>query len=341
MKQFSSILLVVLTFISHDAISQNLIAVQNGGNPTFYQQVDSAIVHSQDGDTIFIPGGAWNINVTIDKRLHIIGVGHNPDSTAATFPTKFISFLLASGASHGSVSGIYVEAHIAIRNYESVNYYDISRCNIGVFELNSQCSNFILSENIIRSYISGRGAFNCSFFNNIFTGSFATVNPPSFVNSVFRNNIFLYPSYCDYGCSLSITAQFSLFENNIFASSTRNLIGVSNSTFNNNLFFEDITTFPGTNVGSNCIINQPQNSIFINVPNIPTFSYQNDYNLQPNCPGKNAGTDGTDLGIYGGIYPWKPGSVPFNPHFQTVNISPVTNTSGNLPVNIKVSAQDY
>lgn len=75
--------------------------------------------------------------------------------------------------------------------------------------------------------------------------------------------------------------------------------------------------------------------------NAPTaeFSYQYDFNLQIQSPGINAGTDGTDIGIYGGAFPWKEGSIPINPHIQTKTISSTTDPSGNLPVNIKVMTQ--
>jgi len=100
-------------------------------------------------------------------------------------------------------------------------------------------------------------------------------------------------------------------------------------------------TFPYQSTGSigiNNIVNQTQSTIFVNQSG-NSFSYDDDYHLQSTCPGKNAGRDGTDIGIYGGASPWKEGSIPFNPHIQTLNISPVTNSSGNLNVNIQVEAQ--
>jgi hypothetical protein len=65
-----------------------------------------------------------------------------------------------------------------------------------------------------------------------------------------------------------------------------------------------------------------------------------DYKLKTTCPGKNAGTDGSDIGIYGGNYPWKEGGVPFTPHYQFKKVNGTTNSSGNLPIQIKVKAQD-
>jgi hypothetical protein len=340
MKKSALLIVVAMMLAAQVAKSQNFIAVQNGGAPAFYLQVDDAILNSQDGDTIYIPGGTWNLNQPINKRLHIIGVGHHPDSTNATFPTKLIGILsLAEGSSSGSLTGIFLQGYVFVPN-SPVNSYLVQRCNLsgGVFFNQSQCT-FTFIENIIGSSIgvSGGSASNCSFINNIISAYFYKSPDTPFTNSVFKNNIFLAQTYCSGYCEYCIACSFSLLENNIFYGyygSYSTLPGVSNSTFKNNLFVEG-NPFPNysTNIGTDNIVGQDQNSIFIN-------QYPGDYHLQPTCPGKNAGTDGTDIGIYGGIYPWKDGSIPSNPHFQSVNVAPVADSAGNLNVNIKVAAQD-
>jgi len=57
-------------------------------------------------------------------------------------------------------------------------------------------------------------------------------------------------------------------------------------------------------------------------------------------PSTYIGTDATECGIYGGIFPYKEGAVPYNPHIQQKSISSVTDINGNINVNIKVVAQD-
>jgi hypothetical protein len=47
------------------------------------------------------------------------------------------------------------------------------------------------------------------------------------------------------------------------------------------------------------------------------------------------------VGIYGGAFPWKEGSIPNTPHVTNKNIGHTTNSNGTLPVNIKVAAQDH
>ncbi|MDR0506901.1 MAG: hypothetical protein LBH32_08835, partial [Dysgonamonadaceae bacterium] len=81
------------------------------------------------------------------------------------------------------------------------------------------------------------------------------------------------------------------------------------------------------------IINQSYANTFVNGD-----SY--DYHLQPTSAGKNAGTDGTDVGIYGTAFPFKESKLPSIPHFTVKNISTETNAEGKLPVYIKIEAQD-
>jgi hypothetical protein len=320
--------------------AQNLIAVQNGGAPAFYQQVDDAILNAHDGDTIYIPGGSWSITKPINKRLSIIGVGHNPDSTSATFSTTLTgSLTLAAGSSNGTLTGVSLSGAIFGTN-DPVNSYTVSRCRVNSIFLTASNNNFTFIENVVISTVGSSSnyvnASNCSFFNNIFLAYFIAAPYIAFINSIFKNNIFLSSATC--GTCVPISCQYSTLENNIFVR-TSAFVNVLNSEASNNMFC-DASIPNGTNVGLNNIFSQGQNSFFINYQFGNPFSYTNDFHLKSNCPGKNAGTDGTDIGIYGGLYPWKEGSIPTNPHIQAIKVGPTTDADGNLKVIIKVKAQD-
>ena len=351
MKKGTLPLIVMFVLLASGIKAQNLIAVQNGGTPAFYLQVDSAIIHSQDGDTIYIPGGTWNGSILISKRLHIFGVGHNPDSTNATFPTKILGgVILQPGASQGTLTGVFLTGPVQTTN-EAFNFYTVKRCRINGTYIYSTDSYFTFIENIIEGqfflYGPNGGPSNCSFFNNIISAYFSQgANQRPFTNSSFTNNIFLYSQSSGvYSTTrFPIYSQYSLFENNIFLGWTNNFQQVSNSNFNNNIFGEGINFETGTNIGLNNITYQSPETIFIQPGAVffygYVFSYTNDYHLLSTSAGKNAGTDGTDIGIYGGFYPWKEGSIPYNPHIQVKNISNKTDQNGNLNINIKVASQN-
>jgi hypothetical protein len=80
-------------------------------------------------------------------------------------------------------------------------------------------------------------------------------------------------------------------------------------------------------------------SFYVNVPSF-TFDYADDYHPDPSAITAYPGTDGGQIGVYGGLFPLKVGLVPKNPHIILKIIEHNTNESGNLPVEFDVSAQD-
>jgi hypothetical protein len=346
MKKMYFLVVINLIFIIRVANSQNLISVQKGGNPSFYSQLDAAISSSQVGDTILIPGGIFPISVPINKKLHIVGVGHNPDSTSATlFTSIYGSITVDPEGSNGSLSGLAISGGITSNN--NVINYMVKRCSFTGLYLTSTSSGWIFIENVIHGQMRSDiepGASNCLFSNNIIDGYMGRIHSdieaPGFTNCIFRNNVYLTLPECYWGCSCyAIKSTSSIIENNIFHWVAYSTGPSGYSIYKNNLFVENWSPL-GPGIAVYNIVNQPGNSIFINQSGV-YYNYSQDYHLQPTCPGKNAGTDGTDIGIYGGTNPWKEGSIPVNPHVQAKSISGSTDQNGNLNVNIKVAVQDH
>jgi hypothetical protein len=77
-------------------------------------------------------------------------------------------------------------------------------------------------------------------------------------------------------------------------------------------------------------------TIFVNQTGTP-FDYSHNYHLQ--APTTYLGTDNSEVGIYGGTFPYKEGAVPGNPHIQIKNIAPTTDANGDLHIQIQVGAQ--
>ena len=65
------------------------------------------------------------------------------------------------------------------------------------------------------------------------------------------------------------------------------------------------------------------NPLFTNVPvNTATDFYNNDYSLTAGSPGAGAGTDATDLGIYGRLFYFDPNGRPdLSPNTTQLNIT--------------------
>jgi hypothetical protein len=332
MKSFS-LLFLSLLFAINIVDGQNLITVQNGGEPRFYSKIESAFSEAQNGDTIYLPGGGYS-SISISKRVHIIGAGHHPDSAKVTSRTIISNVYLQDGSDYGSLCGI----HNGVLTYsDGVVGYSITRCNIWTIgpaqSIGADQSYWLIKE----CFISGldlRGSTHLISNNIIY--QFARVSNSKIANNIFSN---LSSSIA------SFQGNDNIILNNIFPHTTNPSPGSGNKFYHNVNW--GVNGVKNTNQGYGNIITPqyPLDSIFVLFPNVVNGVVQDlyggDFHLKQNSVLKNTGTDGTDIGIYGGAFPWKEGSVPFNPHFQRVQISPKTDNQGNLNVSIKVSAQDH
>ncbi len=336
----NKILLLLAIFIALQitgANGQNLIAVQNGSNASFYSNVASAIEAAGDGDTIYIPGGNWIIgNLIINKSIHVFGNGYNQDSMISSLPTRLHGdVMFQNGSDNTSIVGIDLQGSLN----GSVKNLIISRSIFYGFNLSA--SNLVFIENIILGDTRGQLLTSSQFYNNIFGHITPFRDVPRFSNCQFRNNLFLRGAYGN-RVYYPVGSTESLFENNIFLKeeNTPTTEYCHQSIFNNNLFVENWSQNDcGNCLGTNNVILQEQSSIFINQSG-NYYSKAHNYHLNPNSLGKNAGTDGKDIGIYGGLFPWKDGALPSIPHVILKQISNTTDQNGNLQINMIVKAQN-
>lgn len=348
MKQFIiSIFLFLGTYINLSA--QNLITLQSGNNSTFFQTLDDAVSQAQNGDTIYIPGGSFSLSNPINKSLHLVGSGHNPDSTLTTARTIMPGLTLTSGSGNGSISGIYFTGS-SFYNYGQIFFnaditgYAISRCYIkgGISNLSgTNVNNISIIENTIGSFelclsCGNPYSINLSASNHLIDNNIL-LSKVNVSNSIIKNNIFLY--YNGFAAiPYPLITNSCTVENNIFVGGT---IGATGCIFHNNVNGGVNGVDNYSNQGSGNFLNGGSlDQIFVNYDLGLNWNYSYNLHLVSGSPYHNAGTDGTDIGIYGGIFPWKEGSVPFNPHINLKLISPTTDNQGNLPIQIRVRAQN-
>ncbi|MFZ4521637.1 MAG: hypothetical protein ACOYNC_08025 [Bacteroidales bacterium] len=336
--------------------AQELIAVNHvAGGSEFFTRLDSAVVHSANGDYIYLPGTAlMNIgNLVINKGVHIIGAGIFPDScyaTGTTFLTGNIT--VVSGADNGSLQGFILTGTLAFGTNQAnqhVSSYYVSRCNLNTIYLSNNgsdttTSTFLFRENILRGQIYG-GHSNASFRNNIIEGQLNY-----FYGATFLHNDFLWGS----SKTLNYFVKNSTFSNNIFKNPCVAYYGYIPVYCTDNNYYYNLFTGPmvffydylGYCVGNlNGFGNMSGNHE--SVPNEQIYTSQSgysydihhNYHLIAGSPGINGGSDGTDVGIYGGE-PFKDGMLPINPHIQFKYVAGSTTPSGTLNIHFKVAAQE-
>ena len=125
-------------------------------------------------------------------------------------------------------------------------------------------------------------------------------------------------------------------ENNIFYAAYPT--GGSGCAFTKNIGYM-CPDMPGTgNIGSGNM--NSTNPLFVNFPLLgAAFSWSYDFHLQATSPGKNAGTDGTDIGIYGGMLPLEPGTNPHFPQMMTLTLPSGSSVPAGGTLNVHFTAK--
>lgn len=308
--------------------------VSSSGTTRLISTLDSAAILAQNGDIIYMPGGTFAGISTknFENKVTIIGVGHNPDSTAATGRTIVTGYIGFYTGSEGSVlDGVYAN-DVSVSSNTKIYRSNVN--TIQVYPNWTTANNITVDKCIIRTGLYGAGPSiinstikNC-VINNV--GTFTqNIN-----NTDFENNIFLVEG--TYGIS---GANQCTFRNNTFTGINDWGFTASNSFFYNNIFSTSSLpplTDPGNASGN--YLSQTVTATFV-TPTNNTYTYTNDYIIKSTSPGHNGGTDGKDVGIYGNVNPWVKGNIPPNPHIRTKNVDAATGAGGTLRVRFNVGAQ--
>jgi hypothetical protein len=345
MKKFTQkailILLVFTLFSLNKTVkAQKVTALVSNGVTTVYgggTQFADAYNAAADGDTIYLPGGPVDRVYTIDKRIAIFGAGYHPDSTMATSKTYITSgFYFQQNADSASITGVEVNGGISTYNNHKVDYLVISRCKVTGIGFggngSTPCEHVTVKECIVAGSINLVNATYSNVSNNIVGGQ---MNNGS--NNAIYNNIFLYYHTNHWGtpypCFNGITN--SHIANNIVFDHLGNYATCSTNTFSNNIFGAAPTD--GSNTYENNYNSVDITTVFVNQTG-NHFDFSHDYHLA--SPSTYKGFDNTVVGIYGGLFPFKDGGLPENPHIQTKDIALKTKTNGDLHIEFNVAAQD-
>lgn len=342
-----AVLSFVFIFISLSAISQTRFALHSNGQTQVFNSFANALAVAQHGDTIYLPGGNFNIgNPIIDKKIIMIGAGHYPAFTLNTGITLLQGNLTLLNGAHGTqLQGFYLTGDIRLGTTPSnqeVNHVSLTRLNVQNIWLSynsgacaSTTSEYIqITENIVRNVIGGGSAQNVLISKNIIGIGLQCFNG----NVLIRNNVFLSPANGWENIVLNSVSNASI-HNNIFLANGGFLHYACNSLELKNNIFTNSPTIQGDFVSSGNLFNVPHTDIFLDQSG-HVFSYEHNYHLKPESGGIGAGTDGTDIGIHGTSSPYKEGAVPYNPRFLEVNVPQETPSTGILNISIEVEAQN-
>lgn len=327
-----------------NAIAQQapIAIVSANGATKLVNTLDEAAQQAQDNDIIYLPAGnlAGQTIKHFDKKVTVIGVGHHPDSASAmgrTYIDGNIGFYV--GAEGSTLDGVYVTGGVYVSS--SCKFFRVNADHFHSPGNWPSAEDLLLNSCIARStggtgisfagsagdrWSSPNAIIRSKIQNSIIGGNFTHQTGAN----TFENCIFLYSG--PYGIE---QAGSNTYINCIFPNIT-DWGGPASATFTKCIFITSSLpplVEPGSSSGN--ILGQNSTAILENAPG-NMFAYENNYRLKATSPGKNAGTDGKDIGIYGGATPYRDGAVPPNPSVRSQQINAETTPSGTLRVKFNV-----
>jgi len=320
----SSVIIFLFSLFSQQALSTVYTVDNRPDSGAEYTSVNPAIQAAAAGDTIYIhPSSTSYNNVTVDRRITLLGPGHDPansEGLRATLSTITIgqncSYTLISGLAVSSVDG-YSDASnsdsiLIINNLitSSVRgYFNGSGSKYWIIE-----GNYFTSSAYI---INGNGSDYWYVRNNVIYGYVTGFNH----TTLFTNNLFING---DSGGGATIFSGSNdvaspIVSNNMFIFTDPDVTNITYSgsmpiTYTKCLTWKsgggtDLAALPGSGNLDNL------NPDFNNIPTSITDFYNNDYTLASGSPAIGAATDGGDIGIFGRNFPYdihgRPHSMPY------------------------------
>ena len=340
MKRILSILAALAATITMGA--QNIAVVSPNNSTSIYQTLDDAITSAVPGSTIYLPGGGFQIKneTQIDRKVTIMGVSHRGDTDnvdGATIISGNLNFV--KGSSGSAVVGVHLTGNINVGTAtDSVLNLTIRYCDINSIQVNhNQSSGMVVNQSYLRSQCNF-GNCNVRLENNIAHSLFfivgGTINHNVIVSRSGARGVGPSDRYGSYYCSYSLGS-------------------VSNSTIINNFILYTPASYYSVHIGDNCVVSNncigkdSWGELSITLGEETTWddvfkankgvNINSDYQLKGSW-GKNAATDGTDIGIFGGTSFKKEALAPI-PRIVSKTVEEQSDATGRLKVTVTVKSK--
>lgn len=326
------LLLALGMFLGAGSAFATIYTVSNNTNsPGQYTTFAAAQAVATNGDTVYMHGSPFNYGtLNFTKQLVVIGTGHNPQKQSPL--VSFCDYVQFSTGSNGS-KVIGMQIYQFSSNSDNVDNIGLYSCKITYrgYIPNYYCDNWMIDGCVFvytAQCFSG-GCYGSGFtFRNCFIGG-------ALENFGNCQNGYHYIDHCIFTRPSGdvFSNDYAFYVNNsIFYHINVPGNGMSATWANNLSYACNNNNFPG---GTNQVNVDPQ---FVNVPNTTvSWSYSYNFALQTASAGHNAGTDGTDLGLYGGFGDFDRDGTPRIPYIKQfdINGSNAVAPGGNLNVTIK------
>ncbi|MDL2223419.1 hypothetical protein LJB98_04910 [Bacteroidales bacterium OttesenSCG-928-M11] len=314
MKKILFILLAVVIG-GMQTMSAKTWRVNNLDNSADFQDMDKAIETIAAGDTIYLEGSSnyYILSNAITKKVAIIGPGYFLEENPNTQVSKTPAQIRSTNATTGIVllaAGISIEGvNLYHYTYVGADNITIKRCYMGNdISFTKQVNAVVNNATIIQNYVYGNKidgnniANNCIVTNNLSHGI-------SFFNkSTIENN------------TIISTASTALSNNT--GCSIKNNITTGTSYYN-----------------TNCDISNNSTATTSDYITQSTASTDGKYQIASTSALMTSGTNGSQIGAFGGSSPYVLSGLPSVPHIYEIDAPNTASKVSGLQVTIKVGTE--
>lgn len=337
-KVFS--MLVALTAATMSFAQSSMLATlsHEGEISTFYgaTALRDAYNASEHGDIITLSSGSFTA-IDINKALTIRGAGMQVDTVAKTYPTiiagNFSINIPDSIEQRLTMEGLYNNFTITVKGTLKNASFLKNRFNA----INPENSSSTRMKNL-------------TFIHCKVTGNLLLPNE----SSASCVNCFINKPTCNSGTSSNyefsncfVTSEYT---SHIYSSSFNNCV-----IYNTTSWYDNDIYLHSSNTAFYCLGKNRSNNMFINIPNTTntnltaelntafktyngTYNDNETFEMTDAAKAQYKGSDGTEVGIYGGSLPFDP--TPTNPQITKCNVASKSTADGKLSVDIEVSAAE-
>lgn len=332
MKHYMFLMLCLLCAVSSVAQSSAIATLSHEGTLTSYQGIDAlckAYSAAKDGDVITLSSGEFNAPSILTKSLTIRGAGCDINIESGRLPTYVIGVckIGKDGIPMSTIlEGIYFNGQISYAPL-SINKLQIIKSRLPYLQPTHTVSSSTHSTDIsiiqckITHSIKGTSTDKIHLLNS-YIGSadiLDTYAPYYQFDNCVVFGIKASLAYTFYNCILSAKEPLSVISKAI------NCIAIGESTLNT---FDKIHNSTNSVISGYEMFNSFKGEI----------DEETEFSLTDEAKTKYLGTDGTEVGMYGGALPYE--TTPNNPQITTFKVASKSTADGKLSVDISVAVPE-
>lgn len=319
MKRFLSVLLMIHFFCSYSfSQDRQLATLQHGADlQVFYglSAFKSAMAAAVDGDIITLSAGTFT-SENITKAVTIQGAGYVNDQANGRFMTNLsgdLSIVLPEGAKGVKIEGVNNNNAVYVGK---ATEFIFKRCRFYDLKFTEQSINCQILQCRVGNLYPDKSSENLLLKNSV-------------INVLYENgdNAMLLAENCVF------TSWHNSYNNAVVT--YKNCILNVPSGNSSSIAYNSISWTPfSASVQQNTVSGLDLRANVIE----GNFDWESPLKLKADAATKYIGTDGTQVGIYGGTTPFT--DIPSNPQIKSKEIAAQTDENGKLSVKITVEAQN-